>query len=225
MNIGFQVLNRKQSVTLELAQRFKEVPVSTVSDSMNRLTAAGSNLRPMHRGGPLAGPALTVRTRPGDNLMVHLALDLAEPGDVVVVDAGGDTTNAIMGELMVMHALKQGIAGIVINGAIRDSAAIKEQDLPVYAVGITHRGPYKDGPGEINVPISLNGMTVRPGDLIIGDDDGVLAVPLEEAEMVLEAAIAKNAKELEAAVEFQAGTSDRNPIRARAEKLGAFFEA
>ncbi|TDL39693.1 RraA family protein [Arthrobacter nitrophenolicus] len=225
MSTGFQVLKRKRAVTADLASQYREVPVSTVSDSMHRLTAAGANLRPMHSAGVMAGPAITVRTRPGDNLMVHLALDVAEPGDVVVVDANGDLTNAIIGELMVMHAAKRGLAGIVIHGAIRDSAAIRGQDLPVYAAGITHRGPYKDGPGEINVPISLNGMTINPGDLIIGDEDGVLAVPYDDAEALLEAATAKNAKELEAAARFQAGTSDRTPIRARAEKLGAYFEA
>lgn len=128
---------------------------------MHRLTAAGANLRPMHRGVRLAGPALTVRTRPGDNLMVHLALDMAEPGDIVGVDAGRDLTNSIIGELMVAHAVKRGIGGIVIHGAIRDSGSVREQDLPVYAAGI----PHKDGPGEINVPISIDGMTIRPGDL------------------------------------------------------------
>jgi len=223
MSIGFQVLPRTRAVSADLAARYRDVPVSTVSDSMNRLAAGGAELRPMHAGAVMSGPAITVRTRPGDNLMVHLALDLAQPGDVIVVDAGGDLTNAIIGELMVMHATTLGIAGIVIFGAIRDSGALREQDLPVYAAGVTHRGPYKDGPGEINVPISINGMIIEPGDLVIGDPDGVLAVPFDDAESVLEAAIRKNESELKSAVAFQAGTSPRAHIRERAIALGAHF--
>ena len=126
----------------------------------------------------MAGPALTVKTRPGDNLMLHKALDLAEPGDVIVVDAGGDLTNAIIGEIMSGYAASRGLGGIVINGAIRDAGALRRASFPVYAAGVTHRGPYKDGPGEINVPIAIDGMVIEPGDLIVGDEDGVLVRPL-----------------------------------------------
>ena len=224
MTNGFRVLTRRRAVAAETATAFLEVPVSTVSDSMSRLTAGGSRIRPMHAGGGLSGPAITVRTRPGDNLMVHLALDLAEPGDIVVVDAGGDLTNAIMGELMVLHATQRRLGGVIINGAIRDSAAIAVQSLPVFAAGITHRGPYKDGPGEINVPIAIDGMTIEPGDLVIGDADGVLAVPYDQTETVLAAARAKVLAEDKSAEHFRAGTSRREHIRERAIALGATFE-
>src|SRR4029450_12004836 len=137
------------------------------------------------------GPALTVKTRPGDNLMVHKAIALAEPGDVIVVDAGGDLTNAIMGDLMLAQMVKRGLAGVVINGAIRDSAAIRAGNFPLFAAGVTHRGPYKDGPGEINVPIAIDGMVITPGDLILGDDDGLLCVPFNECDRVYQAAKAK----------------------------------
>lgn len=223
MTLGFRVLERTRAVAPDVAVGYLDVPVSTVSDSMQRLTAGGSAVRPMHLGARMSGPALTVRTRPGDNLMVHLALDLAQPGDVVVVDAGGDLTNAIIGELMVLHATQRGIAGIVIHGAIRDSAEIATQDLPVYAAGVTHRGPYKDGPGEINVPIAIDGMTIEPGDLVVGDADGILAVPHDHAEAVLDAARRKLAAEERSAVALRAGTSDRSQIRARAIALGATF--
>src|SRR5260370_23739552 len=122
-------------------------------------------MRPMHGKGAVADPAVTVRTRLVDNLLVHKALDLAEPGDLIVVDAGGDLTSAIIGELMVAHARKRGVAGFVIDGAIRDSAAIDAGVFPVFAAGVTHRGPYKDGPGEINVPVAIGGMVIEPGDL------------------------------------------------------------
>jgi regulator of RNase E activity RraA len=149
---------------------------------MTRMTAGGPRLRPMHKGGPLAGPALTVKCRPGDNLMIHKALTLAQPGDVIVVDAGGDLTNALFGEIMVATRSSIGVAGVVLNGAVRDCEEIGRGDFPLYAAGVTHRGPYKDGPGEINVPIAIDGMVIHPGDLILGDADGLLCVPFDEAE-------------------------------------------
>ncbi len=108
--------------------------------------------------------------------MIHKAIALAQPGDVIVVDGGGDLTNALIGEIMVSYAATRGIAGFVIDGAIRDVDMIRAGTFPVYAAGVTHRGPYKDGPGEINVPIAIDGMVIQPGDLIVGDADGVLCV-------------------------------------------------
>src|SRR5439155_23755659 len=105
----------------------------------------------------------TVKAPPGDNLMFHKAIALAQPGDVIVIDAGGDLTNALMGEMMLMQITKRAVAGVVINGAIRDAAYIRRQSLPVFAAGVTHRGPYKNGPGEINVPVSIDGMVIAPG--------------------------------------------------------------
>jgi len=132
--------------------------------------------------GRMAGPALTIKARPGDNLMIHKAHQLAKPGDVVVVDAGGDLTNALIGEIMVGDAVNQKLGGFVMNGAIRDAGAIREGSFPVFAAGVTHRGPYADGPGEINVPISIDGMVIEPGDLVIGDEDGLLCVPFDDAD-------------------------------------------
>lgn len=211
MSVGFRILKRKHSVSLELAKAFDAVPVANVSDSMARMTSTGTRLRPYHDGSKrLSGPALTVKTRPGDNLMFHKALDMAQPGDVIVVDAGGDLTNSMMGELMAHHAAKLGLAGIVIDGAIRDLDEIRKLGLPVFAAGITHRGPYKDGPGEINVTVAIEGMVVEPGDLIIGDEDGVLCVPREEAESILVAAKAKQEAELKELELIHIGASDRS---------------
>ncbi len=164
----------------------------------------------MHKEGKLAGPAFTVKTAPGDNLLVHKALDTARPGDVIVVDAGGFADQAIIGELMMSRARQRGVAGLVIWGAIRDSAEIGAGSYPVYACGVTHRGPYKDGPGEINVPIAIGGMTVNPGDIIVGDADGLVAVPQERAEQVLASAKAIVAKESAAMKQILAGTVDRS---------------
>jgi len=223
--IGFKVLKRRRAVPAELALQFIGVPVANVSDCMSRLFAGGSRLRPMHSGRPMSGPALTVRTRPGDNLMIHKALQMAAPGDIIVVDAGGDLTNAVIGELVVGVAIQRGLGGFVIDGAIRDARALREGDFPVFAAGITHRGPYKDGPGEINVPIAIDGMVIEPGDLIIGDDDGVLCVPFDHVQSVLAAARKKADAEAVTAKEIATGQRDTAWIDATLKRLGCVIEA
>ena len=210
MAIGFRILDRKTSVDLQTAKKFLNLPVANVSDCMSRLTAGGSRIRPMHKSGQLAGPALTVKTRPGDNLMLHKAIDLAEPGDIIVCDAGGDLTNSLMGELMLSHALKRGVSGFVLNGAIRDAEAFLDINLPVFAAGVSHRGPYKDGPGEINVSVAIDGMVVKPGDLIIGDWDGVLCVPIKEVDSILKKTEEKQASEIQEMRKIEAGEWDRS---------------
>lgn len=220
MTIGFRVLPLPRRVPADMVRRFAALPVANVSDAMNRMTAGGAALRPMHGGGVLAGPAVTVKARPGDNLMIHKALDLAEPGDVVVVDAGGDLTNALIGELMVAHAESRRLAGIVIFGAIRDAAAIRAGSFPVFAAGITHRGPYKDGPGEVNVPIAIDGMVIQPGDLVLGDDDGLVAVSLDDAAGVYEKAAAKHAAETEQMEKIRRGENPRAWVDATLKRLG-----
>jgi regulator of RNase E activity RraA len=220
MASGFRILPRPRKVGPEVVARFRGLPVANVGDSMSRMTAGGPRLRPMHAGGVLAGPALTVKTRPGDNLMVHKAIGIAEPGDVIVVDAGGDLTNAIIGELMIAQMVRRGLGGIVVNGAIRDSAAIRAGGYPVFAAGVTHRGPYKDGPGEINVPVAIDGMVVAPGDLVIGDDDGLLCVPYDQVEGVHAAAAAKHAAETKQVAAIEAGTHDAAWVDAALKRLG-----
>jgi len=218
--IGFHVHPRVNGVSVESAHRFNALPVANVSDVMSRMAASPACLRPMHDGARMAGPALTVKTRPGDNLMVHKALAMAQPGDVVVVDAGGDLSNAIIGEIMAGRAAKRGLGGIVIYGAIRDSDEIRRGSLPVYAAGITHRGPYKDGPGEINIPVSLGGMVITPGDLIIGDADGLMCIPQAQVEEVYAAACAKHQDEVQMLANIAAGKLDTAWIDQQLKALG-----
>lgn len=220
MTIGFRIHPMPARIDPGIVDRFRAIPVANISDSMSRMSAGGSTLRPMHGGGVLAGPAFTVKVRPGDNLLLHKSLDLAEPGDIIVCDGGGDLTNALIGELMISHAIKRGLGGVVINGAIRDSAALRAGSFPVFAAGVTHRGPYKDGPGEINVPIAFGGMVIEPGDLIIGDDDGLLCVPRLEAETIYKAAKAKNDAEEKQMAATKAGTTDRSWVDVSLAKLG-----
>jgi RraA family protein len=221
--IGFQICKRTRKVGADIVAKFRELPVANISDSMSRMTAAGAKLRPIHAGGVLAGPAFTVKTRPGDNLMVHKALDIAEPGDIVVVDGGGDLTNSLIGEMMTAHAQQRGIAGIVIYGAIRDYDTLHAGNYPIFAAGVTHRGPYKDGPGEINVPIAIDGMVIEPGDLVVGDGDGLVCVPYEQTAEVLKATQAKHAAELKQIEAIKAGKSDRAWVDAALTRLGVKF--
>ncbi|SDO17023.1 RraA family protein [Ensifer sp. YR511] len=202
---GFSVYPRRHVTEPEIVEAYRGIPVANISDVMARTNGGGALLRPMHDGTPMAGPALTVKTRPGDNLMLHKALQIAEPGDVIVVEAGGDLTNSLFGGNMLAYAAYRRLGGIVISGAIRDLAEIREQSLPVFAMGVTHRGPYKDGPGEVNCPIALNGMAVEPGDLIVGDLDGVLAIPREQAGLLLAAARAKRDWEIQTGEAGRAG--------------------
>ena len=222
--VGLQILERRRQVPAQLVQAFQGLPVANISDCMARMSSAGPRLRPMHKSGYLAGPALTVRCRPGDNLMIHKALTMAQAGDVIVVDAGGDLTNALFGEIIMATAVKIGVAGVVLNGAVRDSEEIGQGSFPLYAAGVTHRGPYKDGPGEINVPISIDGMVIHAGDLVVGDADGLLCVPFDDAEALLAATHLKMAAEKQMLADIAAGTLDTAWIDATLQRIGCNTE-
>ena len=221
-NIGFRILPAPRRAPAALIRQFRNVVVAHLSDCMNRLPG-GDGLDPMHKGGHMLGQAITVRVPPGDNLMVHKAIDMAGPGDVIVVAAGGDMSQAIIGEIMTTLAAKRGVEGIIIDGAIRDSGAIAANKFPVYARGVTPRGPYKNGPGEINVPISVGGMVVCPGDIVVGDEDGVVAVPVDIAAEVLKAAKAKAKEEDAVLAAIRKGKADRAWVDATLKAKGCDF--
>ncbi|MFG1270701.1 RraA family protein [Xanthobacter versatilis] len=160
------------------------------SDNMERLTGI-VGLRAFHREGKLVGTAFTVKSRPGDNLGMYQSLALMQPGHVIVVDAGGDANNALAGDLMRAYAVARGCAGFVIDGAIRDAATFAAGDFPCYARSATHRGPYKSGPAHLNVPVSIGGQVVNPGDVVVGDEDGLVVFPRSRLEALLAGARAK----------------------------------
>lgn len=178
----------------DVAARFRAAPTAIISDNLDRLPGA-VGLRPFHRGGSMAGVAFTIKTAAGDNRVIHQALDLFRPGDVLVVDGGGDMTRALVGEIMSLIAELRGAAGMVIDGAVRDAAILSKSSFPVFARTAIHRGPYKNGPGEINVPVSVGGMVVNPGDIVVGDDDGVVAFSPSIADDLLKAVKAQEDKE------------------------------
>jgi RraA family protein len=179
-----------------LIAQFRNAATAVISDNLARLPGA-VGIRPFHRGGTMAGTALTVRVAAGDDLVIHQALELARPGDVIVVDGGGDISRALVGEIMATVAVSRGAAGFVIDGAIRDAGTLAKQDFPCFARAAIHRGPYKNGPGAINVPVSIGGMVVAPGDIVVGDDDGVVAFAQDIAVELLHKVRAQEAREAE----------------------------
>jgi RraA family protein len=219
MPIGFQIHPAPPRPAPELVEQFRDVVTAHVSDNMSRICGT-HGLRRYNQRGKLLGVALTVRTRVGDNLMIHKALDLAQPGDVLVVDGGGDASQALVGELMKMYAQTRGVVGFVIDGAIRDVAAFVSSDFPCYARGETHKGPYKDGPGEIHVPVTVGGLVIHPGDIVIGDEDGVVALSPVIAPEVLAAARRQAAREDEAKEDIAAGRYDRSWVDAALRAKG-----
>ena len=221
--IGFRILPFAPQPSPRIIGALRRIATAHLSDNMHRLHAIGPDLWPCHRGGRLVGPALTVKVGPGDNLMVHKAIDIARPGDVIVVDAGGVNTQAIIGEIMSSLAERNGAAGMVIDGAIRDADALAVSDFPVYASGVTHRGPYKNGPGEINAPVALDGMVVHPGDIIVGDADGVVAVPLAHAQEILNLAKGQLVKETAMLKSIARGKADRRWVNETLRQRGCDF--
>jgi RraA family protein len=189
-NVGMRIFTNVSRPPKTLIEAFAGLPVANIADNMNRMSCMQARIRPVNDV-PLLGPAFTVKSRPGDNLMLHKALDLAQPGDIVAVDAQGDLTNSIMGELMALWAKQRGIGGFIIDGAIRDLGALRKMQLPVYAAGVTPAGPYKDGPGEINVPVHCGGVVVHPGDILVGDEDGIVVISPRDAADILEKSRAK----------------------------------
>jgi regulator of RNase E activity RraA len=196
----------------------KSLPVALLSDNMARLSGS-HGLLPYHRVKPMVGTAVTVHTRAGDNLVIHRSFDFCRPGDVLVIDGGGDLSQALLGEIMARYAESIGIAGLVVDGAIRDSYAFRDREFPCYARGVTHKGPYKCGPGEINVPVSVGGMLVCPGDIVVGDEDGLVAIAQAEAPAVIALAQAQQRKEAESLRRIAAGTLDRAWIAAQEKKM------
>ena len=167
------VIRDIQRIDPELVARAAQYPSSILADVAGRRGALCSRIAPLAPTMRLAGPALTIDVRPGDNLMIHAAMALARPGDVLVIDGKGDESCALMGEIMVSQCMALGIAGVVVYGAVRDTEAIRALGFPMYAVGANPNGPSKLVPGRINWPVSVGGVTVQPGDLVVADGDGV----------------------------------------------------
>jgi regulator of RNase E activity RraA len=178
-----------------IVDRLAKLPAANIGDAMDRLGVADSAIQAVWPGAKIAGPAFTVWTRPGDNKGIHAALQLARPGDVIVVAGGADESRALLGELIGERAINLGVAGFALDGAARDAEALGEIGLPVFARATSPAGPYKDGPFRLGTAVAFGGVPVLPGDVIVGDSDGVVVIPREQAAAVAEAAEAVFADE------------------------------
>lgn len=195
-NIGFRIFKDFARPDPELVELFRGIPTSNIGDNMNRMYNMRSYLKPFNDI-TLLGVALTVKAPMGDNLMIHVAMDLAKPGDIVVVDGESCEDRSLAGEMMITYAEGLGIGGFVFDGAIRDVDGIRNASIPVYAKSVTPQGPFKNGPGEINVPISCGGQVVFPGDILVGDADGIVVIRPEYARELAEISRKKHGQEEE----------------------------
>lgn len=175
MNIGYSIKRDFERPSKEIIDKFTGIPVPNIGDCGNRTLAIGSDIRPVNNV-RLQGPAYTVRVQAGDNLLIYYAIDNAKPGDIIVVDGNGFSERALIGEIMTKLAMAKHLGGMIIYGAIRDSGALAKLDFPVFYKSISPNGPYKNGPGEINVPVNIGGKIINPGDILVGDIDGLVVI-------------------------------------------------
>ncbi len=228
--VGFRIYRDFKRPSPELVRRFAGIPSSNIGDMLGRLSCMSSELYPFNDK-PLLGPAFTVKAPAGDNLVLHRALDLAKPGDIIVVDGEGCRNRAIMGEMMLNYAVKRGIGGFVIDGVVRDGNALRNAPIPFYATGLTPQGPYKNGPGEINVPIACGRQVVFPGDILVGDEDGIVVIRPQWAEELADVAAAKHESECRELAERKTDSLEETEARHQAkwtdltaEKGAQFFD-
>jgi len=189
MPVGKRIYLKRNMPDPALVKAFQQIPASNIADVMERSCAMNPRIRLMSspKAQMTSGVALTVKSRAGDNLLLHKALNMAQEGDYIIVSNDEENTRSLTGEIMMAYLyLAKKAAGIVIDGPIRDIDELKKWDFPIYATGTTPGGPYKEGPGEINVPVSCGGISVTPGDIIIGDPDGVIVIPRKDAAQILE---------------------------------------
>jgi regulator of RNase E activity RraA len=194
-----------ERVSAELVDRAKTYQSAILCDVGGRRGTLNSRIQALHPAMKVAGPAFTVEVRPGDNLMFHVALAVAKPGDVIVVDGKGDDTCALFGELMVTQAEAARLAGFVVDAASRDTDTLAGGRFPLFAAGRNPCGPTKGLSGTLGRAISIGGVAVQPGDLVVGDVDGVVIVPRDQVQAVLDAADAKIAAEKQRLAEIAEG--------------------
>lgn len=176
-------------------KQFYDLPTTCISDALNGMNNLDPSIKPLQDSYKVAGRAFTVKIPAGDNTMVLKAIKEASPGDVLVVDAKGESYRAVAGDFVMSLAQKLGIAGIIVDGVIRDLIGVRSLNFPVFSKGTTVAASFKNGAGEINIPISCGGVSITPGDIIVGDADGVVVIPQADAEKVLEKALAKLKKD------------------------------
>ena len=192
---GFCIVTEIERPPIDLVQDLSQYPVALLGDGMGRLSVMDPDIKPLLRSVQMCGPAITVEVHPADNLMVHAAMKLAQKGDVIVVNARGNTKNGIYGDILNSVAKRKELGGIIIDGAIRDCVEIEKSGVPVFCRAVCPLGGGKEGPGQVNVPISCGGVVVSPGDVVVGDGDGIVVIPSALLQSALDAARKKHEAE------------------------------
>lgn len=223
MPVGKRIFTRRNLPSPEVVKGFAQIPTANTCDVMNRNSAMNPRIHRIAKGSTpiVAGPALTVKCRAGDNLVIHAAMELCQEGDVLVVSNEGDTTRSLMGDNMMAYLkFYKKIAALVVDGALRDVDEIQDWGFPVYCTGSTPGGPYKEGPGEVNVPISCGNVSVNPGDIIVCDGDGVIVIPLEDAEEILPLAQKLHEADMAKLDKNKTGTANKSWVKETLEAKG-----
>jgi regulator of RNase E activity RraA len=205
---GFCIVPEIERPPQHLVEELGAIPVAVIGDGMGRRSIMDSGIKPLDRSFRMYGTAITVEVHAGDNLMVHAAVKLAQEGDVIVVNARGNIENGIYGDILNAVAQRKKLGGFVIDGAVRDCVEIVETGFPVFSRGVAPLGGGKEGPGQVNMQISCAGVVVNPGDVIVGDGDGVAVIPVDKLQAVLDGAKNKLAAEEKRVYAIQNGTMD-----------------
>lgn len=219
--IGFRIRTEIERPDSRLIKTLAQYPTPNIADAMGRFRVMDPGIKPVNQGDFCAGPAVTVLMRPGDNLMLHKALELVQPGDILVVNTFGNTNTAVWGGLMTRTGKAVGVAGVIVDGAVRDADDMGELAFPAFSRTVVGSGCDKDGPGEINFPISCGGVVVSPGDIIVASKEGIVVVPSEDAAYVAEQVELVGQKEEKRVAEIAAGLlfKDEIDLTLRAKKV------
>lgn len=208
MHTNHPVIRRDfERVPRAIVEQAAGFPASVLADVAGRRGTMDGRIMPLSRTARLAGPAFTIEVRPGDNLMIHAAIVLAQPGDILVIDGKGDRTSALMGAIMMTACKARGLGGVILDGSHRDTEELVALGYPVYSVGANPNGPTKNAAGRINWPIACGGAAVNPGDLVVGDGDGVVVIEREKAASLLPLAAKKLEEERVRIAQIMSGTN------------------
>lgn len=218
--LGFRIVTKIERPPRSAFEVLLKVTTGNACDAMDRGGAMDWRIKPIDRSFKSVGTAITVKARPCDNLIVYKALEIAEAGDVIVIAIDGYTGASTWGDLTSLIAKEKNLAGMVTDGLVRDSNGIREVGLPVWAAGTIASSPFKDGPGEVNVPVSCGGILVHPGDVIFGDVDGVVVIPAGRAAEVTKGALAVDASEVQKVKDIKAGKLIPDYVDRRLRELG-----
>lgn len=223
MPVGKRIYLKRKLPAAEIIEGFRKIPAANAADVMERNCAMNPRIRLMSdpREETAVGTAFTVKARSGDNLAIHAAMQYIEEGDFLVVSNEGENSRSLMGDIMLsyLHCQKK-VAGVIIDGPIRDLGDIRNWDFPIYATGSCPGGPYKEGPGEVNVPVSCGEISVNPGDIILADRDGVIVIPREDAAAILPAAKEFQEKDQKKVLLAKQGGLDRGWVDRQLKEKG-----